>query len=104
MTLRKSKEMTVVKRWRVKWDETEIPDGEYVRVADYDALASELAEYRADGSGIEIAQAAIIKADKARIRQAESIIGDISGDIKIFNPEMRERILRFLAPITSDRG
>jgi hypothetical protein len=40
--------------------------------------------------------------DERRIRDAESIIGDISGDIKIFKPEMRERILAFLA--TSDRG
>ena len=25
-----------VKRWHVKWDESEIPDGEYVRGADFD--------------------------------------------------------------------
>lgn len=25
-----------VKRWRVKWDETEVPDGEYVRAEDFD--------------------------------------------------------------------
>lgn len=28
----------MVKRWMVKWDETEIPDGSYVREADYDNL------------------------------------------------------------------
>ena len=32
----------MIKRWRVKWDETEVPDGEYVRAADYDALAAAL--------------------------------------------------------------
>jgi hypothetical protein len=32
----------------------------------------------------------------ARIRDAESIIGDISGDIHIFKNEMRERIAAFL--------
>lgn len=29
----------MVKRWHVKWDETEIPDGDYVRAIDYDKLA-----------------------------------------------------------------
>lgn len=40
----------------------------------------------------------------ARIRDAESIIGDISGDIHIFRPEMRERILKFLGRSQSDAG
>jgi len=44
------------------------------------------------------------RAYAARLREAESIIGDISGDIKIFKPEMRDRILAFLAPSTGDRG
>lgn len=30
--------MSTPKRYTVKWDETEIPDGEYVRAEDYDAL------------------------------------------------------------------
>jgi hypothetical protein len=37
----------------------------------------------------------------ARIRDAESIIGDISGDIHIFKDEMRGRILAFLAVSTN---
>ena len=44
------------------------------------------------------------RAYAARLREAESIIGDISGDIKIFKPEMRQRILKFLAPSTSKPG
>jgi hypothetical protein len=35
-----------VTRFRVKWDETEIPDGHYVRALDYDNLIIELAEAR----------------------------------------------------------
>jgi hypothetical protein len=42
------------------------------------------------------------RAYAARLHQAESIIGDISGDIKIFKPEMRDRIRAFLAPATVD--
>jgi hypothetical protein len=38
------KEMKSAKRWTVKWDETEIPDGEYVRASDYEALSKELME------------------------------------------------------------
>ena len=30
------KEMKSAKRWTVKWDETEIPDGDYVRASDFD--------------------------------------------------------------------
>jgi len=30
----------MAKRWRVKWDETEIPDGDYVRASDYEALSA----------------------------------------------------------------
>jgi len=30
-----------VKRWTIKWDETEVPDGEYVGAYDYDAMKSE---------------------------------------------------------------
>lgn len=40
------------------------------------------------------------RAYAARLREAESIIGDISGDLKIFKPEMKRRILKFLAPYT----
>ena len=32
----------VVERWTVKWDETEVPDGEYVRAEDYDAAINML--------------------------------------------------------------
>lgn len=32
----------------------------------------------------------------AYVREAQSIIGDISGDIKVFKPEMRGRIRAFL--------
>lgn len=37
----------------------------------------------------------------ARIREAESIIGDISGDIHIFKDEMRRRIADFLGSTPS---
>jgi hypothetical protein len=38
-------EMSVT-RFRVKWDENEIPDGYYVRALDYDNLIIELAKAR----------------------------------------------------------
>lgn len=41
------------------------------------------------------------KANRARIKDAESIIGDISGDIAIFTDEMRGRIIAFLARSTN---
>ena len=37
----------------------------------------------------------------ARIREAESIIGDISGDIHIFKDDMRGRIADFLGSTPS---
>ena len=39
-----------------------------------------------------------------QLRDAVSIIGDISGDIKIFKPEMRARILAFLDRFTNSGG
>jgi hypothetical protein len=39
--------------------------------------------------------------DERRIREAESIIGDISGDIAIFTKEMQTRIRAFLAGSTN---
>ena len=36
----------MAKRWHVKWDETEIPDGDYIRAADYDQLAAMLRNAR----------------------------------------------------------
>ena len=42
------------------------------------------------------------RAYAARLREAESIIGDISEDIHIFTDEMRGRILAFLAPSAVD--
>jgi hypothetical protein len=42
--------------------------------------------------------------DERRIRKAESIIGDISGDIAIFTKEMRGRILAFLAGSAASGG
>jgi len=32
----------VIKRWTAKWDETELPDGDYVHAADYDAAIDAL--------------------------------------------------------------
>lgn len=37
----------MVKRWRVKWDETEIPDGDYVHAADYAEAVRRIAELEA---------------------------------------------------------
>src|SRR5271167_4982323 len=48
-----------------------------VRLSDYDALAAELAEYKADGSGVEFAQAAIIRSNIARIAALEAAVSEI---------------------------
>jgi hypothetical protein len=41
-----------VKRWHVKWDETEVPDGEYVLAADFDRAVELLRELTAYADGM----------------------------------------------------
>lgn len=65
----------------------EDPQGEYVKFDDMDLYMFEGAQLMAQAVN--------------RIRDAESIIGDISGDIAIFRPEMQARIRAFLARSTS---
>jgi hypothetical protein len=63
-----------------------------------DALAAACASAEVERDN----NAADVRTLEARIRKAESIIGDISGDIAIFTAEMQTRIRAFLAHSQSD--
>lgn len=74
---------------------------DYVPKAAFDGLSTELASVTNDR---DYHRNAAIQQNfywrnvyQDRLRNAQSIIGDISGDIGIFTDEMRGRILAFLA-------
>lgn len=80
----------------------------YVPKAAFDGLTTELASVTSDRDYHR--NAAIQQSIhwrnvyQDRLRNAESIIGDISGDIGIFTDEMRQRILAFIAASQSAKG
>jgi multidrug resistance efflux pump len=61
-----------VKRWAVKWDETEIPDGEYVSAADYDALVAKTNARVQELQDMNLRFGARIRELEAKLAQASS--------------------------------
>ena len=77
-----------VKRWRVKWDETEIPDGDYVRAADYDVVRGILDRLVACDTSTELGQIITGKAavqaarEYVALRKAERSQADAAAEPK----------------------
>jgi hypothetical protein len=63
-----------VKRWAVKWDETEIPDGEYVSAADYDALVAKTNARVQELQDMNLRFGARIRELEAALRAVKSLI------------------------------
>src|SRR5271163_421669 len=62
--------MNMVKRWKVKWDEIEVPDGMYVLASDFDILAgvAEAQEKNYEAIGAKL---------NARIASLEAALRDV---------------------------
>jgi hypothetical protein len=61
----------MVKRYTTKFDETEIPDGDYVTARDYDLLAAQFAELQERHKRIGVAQCQAEAYYIARIKAIE---------------------------------